>query len=187
MRRLLPPLLLLACLPAHATTGLQIKPRLGDRFFVDSVLQKVFGEGARKVSEKFILSSAYVFGGPCDRYERAPNGSYSSCEGGAVSLPSVGTSNVVRQGYVARACQALSFAPVTRDFALQQAFAAKSDSNSLDLPHMQALYRLFNPQMEIPAAAVEKLKKLAATETEEKKQWATVLYAICLDSSWQNI
>ena len=106
--------------------------RLGDRFYIESVLIDVFGNSLRPVTQKYIINSAGALSGPCDNYEQVRIGDkadsfadpHSACPGGklATTIPTIGSSSLLRQGYIAKTCEEALRDKVAFDYVLNKIF-----------------------------------------------------------------
>lgn len=163
-----------------------IKPRLGDRLFVASVLESVFGpnEEARLISNR-----PEVFGGSCDPYTRvrtAPGpkgfaGGEEDCgEQGTYQPTELNPSSVVRQGYLIRACESLTSRKKTLAHALGQLPGLEINRESLT-----AAYQLFFPERLPGEAVIESLANIPGVDATAR--WQSVLKILCIDPTWQVI
>lgn len=172
------------------------KMRLGDRFYIQSVLGEIFGPDSLPITEKFIFMQVNSFGGPCDVYEQVRIGetadaltdAHSFCPGGSGSanLPMTGVSNMMRQGYVLQTCKLLTAESKTLDFALSRVFTIEK----IQLPNRENLitfFKLFNPESTPSDAVLTALSKIGANGVDIKKRWALILNTLCTDPTWQII
>ncbi|MGZ6331442.1 MAG: hypothetical protein ACXWP5_02400 [Bdellovibrionota bacterium] len=176
--------------------ALTVHPRLGDRFYVESVLGDIFGPAARPITFKLIVTPASSFGGPCDiqaQVRVGPNPNdladpHSACPGGkfAATLPMIGTPNMVRQGYVTRACEQLVASAPAMDHALGLLFGTQPPSQPEEASLLRA-FQLFNPERQLDRAALSALAGIAAGEKDLRKRWTYILLGLCLDPQWQLI
>lgn len=174
--------------PAPPGSGetIEIKPRLGDRLFVASVLESVFGPSEEA---RLIASRPEVFGGACDPYTKvriAPgpkgfaSGEEDCGEQGSYQPTEQNPPSVVRQGYLIRACESLVARKETFAYALAQIPASEINRESLT-----AAFQLFFPERMPGEAVIEALVKIPGADTPAR--WQAVLKVLCADPTWQAI
>ncbi len=179
--------------PVHAMT---VTPRLGDRFFIESILMDIFGPEAAEITKKFIFERATIWGGPCDSYEQVrinagPDGltdPHSACPNGkgAASLPMVATPNLLRQAYMRRACSALINSTSTMNIALSKIFP-KGKTEKPEAKSLVAAYHLFHPALDPDSKILDALEQTAKKENDTLKQWSDIYFILCTDPKWQLI
>ncbi|MBI3556003.1 MAG: hypothetical protein HY074_07055 [Deltaproteobacteria bacterium] len=181
---------------AFAAPTVTVKLRLGDRFFIESVLTDIFGPAATVTTTKYIFKPASLYGGPCDIYEQVRIGQGAqdfadprgACPGGktAASLLVVGVSSMLRQGYVTRACELLATQPATLEYALRRLFpdGVYESPNPMNLA---AAFQLFNPERNPSPGIVAALQQLESREPDLKKRWSLIYLTLCMDPQWQVI
>lgn len=171
--------------PSNGDT-IVIKPRLGDRVFVASVLESVFGpsEEARLIAER-----PEIFGGFCDPYSLVrvapgPNGfagGTADCgEQGSYQPTEQNPPSVVRQGYLIRACESLVARPQALNYAIAQLPGTEVNRASLI-----AAFQLFFPEREPSGEVMESLAKIPGADTSAR--WREVFKVLCSDPAWQAI
>lgn len=163
-----------------------IKPRLGDRVFVASVLESVFGpnEEARLIAER-----PEVFGGFCDPYSLvriAPGpkgfaGGTADCgEQGSYQPSEQNPPSVVRQGYLIRACESLLGRPQTLARAIAQLPGAEINRAAIN-----AAFKLFFPEREPSEEVMESLARIPGADNTIR--WRGIFKVLCSDPAWQAI
>ncbi len=174
----------------------EIGLRLGDRFFVQSVLVEIFGLNAKEITYKFIITPASSFGGPCDIYEQVRIGNNfdsfadkeSICPGGkfAATLPMIGVPSALRQGYVNQTCEVLTSNQKMVAYTLSRIF----EKNKIETPKNVTLVRAFQffyPEKTPSGKVLEVLMEIGINQPSVENRWAKVLLALCIDPSWQVI
>lgn len=174
--------------------------RLGDRFFVQSVLLEIFGPQAAPITDKYIFEAAGSFAGPCDMYEQVRVGDLGEdldglgrkladpstrCPAGksAFHAPMFGTPSVVRQGASLRTCHELVKNPKTMDYALKNLFQGKK----VEAPSekmVEAAFMMFNPEKPAPKGLAEAFLHTRGPAAEEP-HWTKIFLGLCTDPSWQ--
>jgi hypothetical protein len=163
-----------------------IKPRLGDRLFVASVLESVFGPNDEA---RVIANRLEIFGGFCDPYEKVRispepegvvGGAGDCAERGAYQPTEQTPTSVVRQGYLIRACDSL----VARKQTMAHAMA-NLPGREIDRESLTAAFQLFFPERIPGEAVIESLREISGTTTLSR--WQKVFKVLCSDPGWQSI
>ncbi|MGZ3691333.1 MAG: hypothetical protein ACXVAX_07505 [Pseudobdellovibrio sp.] len=170
--------------------------RLGDRFYIESVLNEIFGPSIEPITNKYIYLPASSFGGPCDPYEQVRIGSTrtelaeprSLCpEGkGAANLPVIPSSQMMRQGYIAQACREITDNLNAVNFALANAVKSINNNAPVNEKNVTDVFHLFYPTKQPSPEVVEALSKINSGKNETKT-WSKILYTLCIDPAWQII
>ena len=174
-----------------------INIRMGDRFFIQAVLNGIFGPGALEITYKRIFLQASVFGGPCDFNEQVrvsnseegiddPN---SLCPGGIMAsrLPLVPNHNPLRYAYIRLACAELTSSPKNIQYAMSR--VNQANNKFLTGPEeVSYAYQLFHPMIELPDKnMILNLEKIVKSPSTGKLDWPKLFYILCTDPSWQLI
>jgi hypothetical protein len=182
-------------------------PRMGDRKYVKSVLDQIFGPSAASTTNTLILPSASIFGGSCDSMRQAPastqNGgdTCSDIDTNSYSAPYIPNSSTLRAGQSMKACNILVFDDMTIQYAIKNVLNVTDLGFLTNNPipsnaNIISAYNLFFPSKEPPPQkAIESLITLATTvrSTSCSTQfpnchydpWRYVLLAICYQPDWQ--
>jgi hypothetical protein len=184
-------------------------PRLGDRFFVKSVFDDIFGPAAEVTTNALVVKSVSNFGGSCDPMGQPP----ATGQGGDtcaqvdisdISASYIPSASTPRAGLTMKVCNVLAFNDATLEYAVKNA-TQKSDieylkTNSIpSADEIISAYNLFYPSKEPPStAALESLAVLArvvqsptfpACPAGKAKcyldPWRYLLLAICYQPDWQ--
>ena len=200
-------LLALACLPSRAwsqahpelkdapknLSSVNIKPRLGDRFFIESILNEVFGPEGAAVTLREVFLKGHSLAGPCDFYEQVRTGdsvsaildSHSVCLGGKAGsrLAMNPVDSVVREGVIAHACEVLSDTALALLHAVQKT-GAKNLAEKPSAKTISAAMQLFNPAPKTDGVVVKKILGSVKSFLPEL-QWKIIFRSLCSDVSWQ--
>ncbi len=166
--------------------------RLGDRFYVKSFLDAIYGPAGTATTKSLILNALTKFGGPCDLASE----SGLTCTGldsADQSAPVLPGTSTPREGQRMKACNVLSF----NDTALQ--YAIRTITGKTDLAYLtttplpsdsdiQLAYEMFYPgRGTIASSTLSKLKTLAQTAQDAKTldPWRYVILALCYAPDWQ--
>lgn len=188
--------------PPHGMTQplpkpITAKPRLGDRFFMKSVLSHVFGPAADQIIRENIFYNGTVFGGPCDEYEQIRTGKESPkqlvdpdtyCPGDKIGtrLTQVPEENVIRIGYLAKACGELVAKRETLVFAVMK--VGNLEQSPASAEYFKVI-KLFNPTESISSKDTEFFSKLESDEKfrrlSPEDRWRLLLKMTCTSSDWQ--
>ena len=143
-----------------------VRPRLGDRFYVESVLRSVYGPPSIDLTQKEILELGTALGGPCDQYEqvRIGNGAddildaRTKCPNGKSGsrIPMVPNDSVVREGRISYTCGVLSTNLHSLEFAVKQANGHGFEESPRKETIMNAM-RLFTPVRKPDPVLVDQL------------------------------
>ncbi|MGE0527842.1 MAG: hypothetical protein AB7G93_07365 [Bdellovibrionales bacterium] len=164
--------------------------RLGDRYFVKSVLESIFlsPEGnhesdpkIRNIIERQVFASSLFFGGACHVHD-------IDCRTGSRSdeiSTIVPSSNPSREGLRNMACRYL----VQVDQAIHNALgrAGVNLQAEIDDEKIKAVVKLFYPSVEFPLTGLQALKSLSEhmSPTSTFEAWRFVVFTICLTPGWQ--
>lgn len=186
----------------------QSAPTLGDRAFVKSVLDDVFGPSAATVTTNQVYKMISIFGGQCDQMGQVPaiGQGPDTCIGVDVSVfssPFIPSSTASRAGQTVKVCNALSFNDTTLQYAIQQA-TQKTDLTYLKtntIPTAAEIvkaFTLFYPGGLQPSQTVlDRLSALGAAAQNVGSScpgsdlnchldpWRYVFLALCYDQDWQ--
>jgi hypothetical protein len=170
--------------------------RLGDRFYIESVLIDVFGNSLRPVTQKYIINSAGALSGPCDNYEQVRIGDeadsfadpHSACPGGklATTIPTIGSSSLLRQGHITKTCEEALRNKVAFDYVLNKIFV-DSPISEPDSESLQRAFSLFNPELVLNSKIKGKLLRIDHSNKNNRERWASIILTLCLDPGWQII
>lgn len=174
------------------------KLRIGDRIFVKSVLESIYGSEVSDITNRLIFTRISIFGGACDSKEHFAylsgtqlRSDYMSCQGvdladdRAALVPS---SSTLREGLVIKACTEIN----QRD-ARVSAVAQALGSSTASWPTLQnitAAYGLFYPGRTLPGKVETSLTALVAGAKSEfpsrpLEGWRYLLLTLCKSPDWQ--
>jgi hypothetical protein len=157
--------------------------RIGDKFYVASVLSQVFGPDAETIVGPMIRQNTVAFGGPCDQLGRI---GYNHCGGKASGSQAaiIPSTMATREGYRMRACEAIAqnFGAVA--FAVEQIDGADVDSEPTT-KQLRAAYDLFYPGIEAPSGVIAALGEVADAADGPSNGWRYVFLTLCLSPDWQ--
>lgn len=169
------------------------RPRLADRVYVASVLRDLFGPGAQEKINEYILAPDSVMGGACDYYSQirtgpGPNDFHPSggrCLSGkmAPSIPMVPQANLVREGYVMKACEYLTNTRDTFTYFLAQTLG--SGGNEVTDDRLTKVFQSFQPAKTPTPQVLAALRKVAAATTRDQNAWRSITLTLCMDPQWQ--
>ncbi|MBT3583795.1 MAG: hypothetical protein HN509_02720 [Halobacteriovoraceae bacterium] len=161
--------------------------RMGDRFYIASRLQRIFGAESSKTLEENILSKVRAFGGACSPYnvisefqkegkKRINHHTKYRCYSGLADSkvePFI-DAGILRTGHLHKTCDLLVAKQQTYQFAINLAGlgsnSAKSDSN------LKKMLRLFYPHSKKLPLALKKVKN---------PSWKLILSSLCKSDYWQ--
>jgi hypothetical protein len=162
------------------------RPKMGDRFYVASVLTQVFGPDSAPVVNPLVRDNMAAFGGPCDQAGRVGG---NNC-GGRLSfsqLPMLPVSMATREGYRLRACETLTFDDNLLKYAVGQIEAA----TLLDPPNSTAVdkvYEQFYPGQKPTTAVHDALVDVVRKASDGKTPldgWRFLFMTVCSSPDWQ--
>lgn len=166
--------------------------RLGNRHFLASRLDQVFGPSQAVKFDTIIRSQPIHFGGPCDKH----NGDFvkdgndeilgecnerASSQSAIVPFPSSG-----RLAYMTRACDIASQSDAAIAYAVTRATGSNTTNRAVASADIDALHKLFylkSPSSDVKAA----LQAVADTAQQSGyiDSWRFVLFTLCSDPGWQ--
>jgi hypothetical protein len=161
----------------------QNRVKLGDRFYVASVLSQVFGPESDATVNALIRNNPVAFGGPCDQFGReGGNGCAGRLSSSQVTI--LPGSMATREGLRMRACEAIVQKDAALVFALTQITKASPDKAPDDAT-IEGAYELFFPGAEAPDEVVAALGDVAGQGDKALESWRLVLLTLCLSPDWQ--
>jgi hypothetical protein len=173
--------------------------RLGDRFFVESVLKDIYGPSVATITTPLIFTRLSFLGGPCDLKERSTSIvnsrlaiNYLSCQGAdllddhATLLPQ---SSSLRAGLITKACLSIN----ALDSAVLYAAQAAGAGSTLAWPSSSQIanaYKLFYPGRTLRTdseAALNAVVNGAKTNFPSApiEGWRYLLLSVCNTPEWQ--
>lgn len=165
--------------------------RLGDRFYVKSFLDAIYGPAGAATTKSLIFNALTKFGGPCDLAGETGL-TCTGVDSADQSAPVLPGTSTPREGQRMKACNVLSF----NDTALQ--YAVRNITGKTDLAYLatsplpsdseiQLAYEMFYPGRGAIPASTEKLKSLATAAKDSKTldPWRYVILALCYAPDWQ--
>jgi hypothetical protein len=179
---------------------------LGDRFFVKSTLDLIYGPGSSSITSALVASGISTFGGACDPMKEAPAAgegvdSCSNVDAPSFVSPIVPVASTRRAGQTIKVCNILNMSDVTLQYAISF-ITGKSDLNYLKVDRiptpdeLKAAYRVFFPTRGAPSTDI--LTDLTSLATAlrsstcttghprcELDSWRYVLLTLCYEPSWQ--
>jgi hypothetical protein len=191
------------------------KLRLGDKVYVKSVLDEIFGPSAAAATTQFVDSQTAAFGGPCEVFN-ADNNRCDSARANtqAAILP---TSITTREAYRMRTCYTITSTDGVYDgvqkktvsvmnstahptvYAANQALGRDAFGKTADLTpptasDLAAAYALFFPTRTPPESVIHNLQAVAdaaratypaPANNPNLEAWRNVLLTLCLAPDWQ--
>lgn len=179
------------------TLDKSINLRTVDRFYVSAVLNDIFGPGAATIINDNISTQMDYFGGGCDQYDKNVSTSNSclnanckliTCNGNNVIDNQVGSSSVIRQGLLIKACEKIADVNANIIFALQPiaVFTTTATAPAINNANLTKAYSFFYRSEEAPASTISALMDIANQETSNNfNKWKFVLLALCTTPQWQ--
>lgn len=155
--------------------AVSIRPRLGDRFYIRSVLINIFGPDSSERVNKIVFEDPSIFGGNCDPYE------LSSCP--QTFNAELGQSSVVRQAKMLQACEVLVKDPKTLSFSLSHFLLDKK--HEVNRKNIAIAFSAFNFERVAPEPVLESLNSIDQNVADEKLRWQKILFVLCSDPGWQ--
>lgn len=171
------------------------KARTGDRFYIASVLKRVFGSSYDNNSyiRTNIIVNQGVFGGGCDKYENSTKGENSTtaeflwnvCYDSNWNTDQILESSTLKEGWIVRTCELIiknNSTAVTH--ALNQ---AKVGSDiEVDYDGLNRLYQLFYITDDLPNSAYNTLIKYK-DDFSRSEFYTNSLLTFCVSSAWINL
>ncbi len=190
--------------------GSQDYPRLGDRRYMKSVFDEVFGPAAASTTNTLVLPSASLFGGSCDSMKQAPASTQAggdTCgdlDVSSYAAPFVPVSSTPRAGLTMKVCNILAFNDTTLQYAIKNA-TQKTDlaylsTNSIpSSAEIVAAYNLFFTGKDTPPQAVITSLTTLAQAVQSPNfpscpaqrpncqfdPWRYVFLVLCYQPDWQ--
>lgn len=176
----------------HLLNTADSKLRLGDRLYVKTTLDDIFGPGVSEITQRLIMTKTAQFGGPCD-----PAISDTECSSPVEAFAAlVPIAITARESYRTRACEEISSQDSAILHAYMQAKMPQADSSSGVVPgwpgiaDFQLAYDLFYPGRAMPSGVASAL--LEVTEAAKRLErtspvegWRYLLLTLCLAPDWQ--
>ena len=187
--------------------------RLGNRFFVVSFLENIFGQenisraGGRlydklkhnkyPITTEYILSKRSVWGGGCDIYDLSEESigvlefpkNHCHFTGDPINPNLILGSSVVREGYRIKTCEEILSIDSAIDHALSQADISSGVSPAPE--SISKVYSLFFPTRNTDnddfMALSTELVNLGQNDfaSTSQEHWRYILLTLCFDPSWQ--
>lgn len=174
--------------------------RIGDRFYVESVLKDIFGESIITAqgdqAYQLIYRRQGTFGGGCDFYSNnieetgAGSGNYKTpdkrlnCFESPYNNSQVGQSTIVRAGYMVKFCEfTIERNPAAVGHAYDKVDIDPS-STAINMKNFSKLHKLFYP-LETPNQKFSSLLKELNNDQDKKEAWDTILLSLCVSPDWQ--
>ncbi|GEM_PF-748220 len=163
-----------------------------DRYYISSVLEYVFGPGAKKVITQNVLMNGNVFGGPCDVYEQIrvgknefANPENTRCFKGKqeFNYPVHSKPSLMREALMIKTCRALIENEVTFEFAKNRA----GGITSLNSAYVERVESLFDPNYRVDEARAKEILDKANDYFFQEKKMKFLLYQSCIYPRWQLI
>ncbi len=176
------------------TSATVIKPRLGDRYFIKSVLTFVYGAEATPYVRQYIMSNGQNFGGPCDEYEQVRKKNVelvdveTACPGkkSGSRLSQIPNESVVRLGYLFRTCDVLGEDKVTLNNAVKKVGKINVRPKAADYFNV---IKLFNSTAQTTANDSAVYEEISSQDSYIKlpaeKQWQLLFGVTCKSTDWQ--
>lgn len=171
----------------------QVRPRLADRFYLESVLMDLFGPEARADVDRYVLEPDSIMGGPCDVYEQVKIGEKpedvadprTRCFSGkrGMTIPMVQKPNMVREGYILKVCTELSNKEATLKHFLK--FSGVPEGAEAGAAEIALAFQAFHPGRTPSSTVGGALRKVASVAAKSNHSWAAVVKTLCMDPSWQ--
>jgi hypothetical protein len=171
--------------------------RIGNRLFIASFLQDIFGSAANAPVTKLVTSSSYtdVLGAPCNAYSSIGPIDYgqlsigSDCASVAsAQVAEIPISTTARGALLTRACDAI----LSQDSAVLNAasLALGTSMTASTLPAMDAssvskAYGLFYAGRPLPTDVAADLLAVASAGENSMESWRFTLLALCYAPDWQ--
>jgi hypothetical protein len=163
---------------------------IADRLFVSNTLVDIFGNKARKYTDKFIMENVSFFGGPCDIYEqirpdeRSIKDQTTSCYNRKSNSKELlnPRSSLLRSGNIVKTCTAITTdKDVMKLFFDQFKMKKKKHFNEEVL---KKLHNIFYPLDPITKNQLDKLKLLFNISPSQDR-WNILAYTYCLSPDWR--
>ncbi|MGZ3771885.1 MAG: hypothetical protein ACXWRZ_17935 [Bdellovibrio sp.] len=165
--------------------------RIGDRFFVKSVFDAIFGPSVAKTTTDMVQNLIGKFGGSCDPMAE----SNQLCVGVDTSdynAPIIPASSAPREGQRMKTCNQILTSDTALLYAINQ--ATGKDQNAVTaspIPNatdIAAAYNLFYPGQTPPDSVVTKLGTVATQSNSSSAvldSWRYLLTTLCWAPDWQ--
>ena len=169
-----------------------VELQIGDRSYVESVLLQVF-DAKGTSAESYILSDIYSrveFGGACDIYSSADNGTTTSREfpkencytGVGIVQPS--NSNPMRFSLTTNVCERL-VADSARMAVIRNKIFTDKQWRKPDDVSVNKAWGLFFPTYSADSSIVRELKELGELSGSDENAWKHIVLTMCISPAWQ--
>lgn len=159
--------------------------KLGDKFYVASVLNQIFGPEAAGIVEPLVRNNVTAFGGPCDQFGRmGVGGNHCAGRSSASQASMIPTSMATREGFRMRACEAITQkdGAIIHAIALVSGAAPDKEPSSTDVA---AAYELFFPGITASKSVRKALIEVVAEGGAPLESWRLLYLTLCLSPDWQ--
>lgn len=168
--------------------------RTGDRFYIASVLNEVFGANYNAGNRVYdnVVKNQGVFGGGCDLYEKSFKGATSgtlefpwqNCFDSNWNSDQILQSTTLREGWRVRTCELIiKDNPTAVTYAFNKANVDSSGAPSKD--GLNSLYKLFYPLDEIPDSVANIMLSWEGEISDNEEFWEASLLTFCISPEWQ--
>jgi hypothetical protein len=169
---------------AISANSLMFQPRMGNKYYVNSVLENIYGPESKIILQKALLPYSDFFGGPCDPYEvvlskkKGSSGTLYKCFNGMPDLRShmISQPSTLRTMQMKNLCQKLSQDQKTLKFSLKVLNNVKEFKDKI-----QSYYHSFYPWDNLSNSEIENIIKTL----NKKYFWKTYSELLCQSERWQ--
>ncbi len=170
--------------------------RIGDRFYVKSVFENVFGPTYNRnaIVVNNIIKKQDVFGGNCDPNEGSfwltAEKSYVVSEFeqygcyGNKDAKMIMASTTLREGWRTRACEETIEANA-EGITYAMAKAKVDIDSSPDYSNLNRIYQLFYPLDDLDSEVATELISSFSSFSDAEEFWKSMLLTVCLSPAWQ--
>lgn len=166
--------------------------RLGDRYYVQAIFKNAFGPNYDQgnIVYNSVMRQPSSFGGQCDMYERARNGTTienreSECFDPNWNTPQVIPSTPLREGWRIKVCEYVLKSNTTSvNYAFNKA-GINANTDTMSDAKMQELFKLFYPSKRAPASLSNAFKESEAQFSTKRSMWEAALLSLCVSPDWQ--
>lgn len=179
--------------PNAGTSGITHKVRLGDRYYLKSVLESVFVSSSgseasdtpvKNLVKQFIFDQGNVYSGTCSIYDKAECRSLSAVD--YQSLPGLAvTSSSADAGFLNVCAEILD---VNGVIDVLETKLVMSGTEDFDTALAQKAYELFYPGQTLNQEAYQNLLTLyqkSKSGGDRISGWKSVYYSFCISPQWR--
>ena len=165
--------------------------RIGNRNFIASTLQNIFGTYATTAIQNLILNTGNIsdFGGPCNGYSSTNEVVGTSCDvHSSTQAASVPISITAREALRTRACDQIMYQDGAVLNALSLALGSTITSSTVSAPTSAGIakvYDLFYTGRPTDPASMASLQAVATAGASAIESWRFVMVTLCYAPDWQ--